>query len=288
MLVGIAWFDDECPPLEELAIRTGGLPLLPEETEWPRCPHHDTPMLFRAQIPLALTNLVPFNDPRVLQVFECHAQMDAEVCDVGAALIVKEPLGVRQPPPTSSYDVLLLHPGARKEEVYALVSRLSDDSGGILGETPQAPTIPMTLIQAAPSSVAEEAVRALTERGATAKLIPNAPTVLTPPRGGQLVVFDDGVEGMRKTTLPPLLKIQRQQQGGQIRGLLGGATPGWRDYPIDCKSCNRPSRTAVRLLDVPSDAPDTISLGMAVVQVCIRCNRGWVFRSSAQKAAAAE
>lgn len=96
--MGLAWVDDLPPDSTEPALRSGGLPLLPVAARWPACPVCGLALLFRAQVPLALTSLVPFDDPRLLLVFECYAVHDDGACAGAAALLVAEPLIPRLAP----------------------------------------------------------------------------------------------------------------------------------------------------------------------------------------------
>ena len=56
--MGIAWCDGAAVKMEAVELRSGGLPLVPDDEPWPACPRCAAPMLFRAQIPLAMTTVV--------------------------------------------------------------------------------------------------------------------------------------------------------------------------------------------------------------------------------------
>lgn len=105
MLVGLAWFDERPPPMEQVTLRVGGLPLMDRGTEWPSCVSCASPMLFRAQLPLAVSGLVGLDDDRVVLVFECHDDWRGEPCSEGVALIARGQVAPRSPP-----DGFLTHP----------------------------------------------------------------------------------------------------------------------------------------------------------------------------------
>lgn len=96
--MGLAWFDGESVPLEAVELRSGGLPLLPAGTAWPACARCATPMLFRAQVPLALTTIVGPLDERTLLLFECHAEHDGAPCGGMLALVTSGEGTPREPP----------------------------------------------------------------------------------------------------------------------------------------------------------------------------------------------
>lgn len=270
--MGIAWFDDVPPPMEEPALRTGGLPLMAEGDSWPDCPRCELPMLFRAQLPLAVTSLVAPDDPRLLLLFECHA-VDEEgcTCDGSEVRIVdaSRKLAPLEPPAACAFDVMLLDVGERAAEVMRIASALSDRELDL-----SATKLPLALLRAAPASIAQETVRTVCDAGGSAQTLPCPPTTLPMMHGGKLVPFDDAMTGVRKTTLPPLGELMTQANRGKMRGLLGGSTPGYRDHSIQC-SCGSPSRTAVRML--ATQGP--YSLEPSVVQVCLRCNSASAFRT---------
>ena len=277
--MGIAWFDDSPPPMEEPALRTGGLPLMPEGASWPDCPRCELPMLFRAQLPLAVTSLVAPNDQRMLLLFECHA-VDEQGCTCDGCEVrlvdAAEPLKPLEAPAASAFDVMLLDMGPEPDDVLRIAAALGD--GG--QPTSESVKLPMALLRAAPASIAQEAVRTLCDAGGTAHTHPCPPTVLPMMHGGKLVPFDDATTGVRKTTLPPLGELMTQANRGKMRGLLGGSTPGYRDHSIQC-SCGAMSRTAVRMLATQ----DGFSLEPSVVQICLRCGTASAFRTHSAPAA---
>lgn len=276
MPVGIAWFDEgRLAPRGEI-LRTGGAPLMPEEMTWPDCPSCGVPMLFRAQLPLSLTNLVAWDDARVLLLFECHA--DGGRCDEGVGTLVRGELIPRQPPAPVAWDVRLIDVGPRPGEVTRIVSALdqTEEAGGWAVLVP-----PLALMSQVPGSIATEAARAIAEAGGTADLRPSAPTVLEEAFGGTLVPFQDdepNPDDPVDTSLPPLGDVMELSGGRRVRALLGGSTPGWRDHHVTC--CGRPTRTAARLLGQHEPDPCGARLGPALVQVCLRCDAVRVFRSS--------
>ncbi|MFW5925851.1 MAG: hypothetical protein ACOCV4_06770 [Myxococcota bacterium] len=84
--------------MEQVTLRVGGLPLMDRGTEWPSCGWCASPMLFRAQLPLAVSGLVGLDDERVVLVFECHDDWRGEPCSEGIALIARGPVAPRSPP----------------------------------------------------------------------------------------------------------------------------------------------------------------------------------------------
>jgi hypothetical protein len=120
-----------------------------------------------------------------------------------------------------------------------------------------------------------EVAGVFTRLGARVELVPMAATTLPGVRGGRLIAFDDAIPGLRKTTLPPLDEIRALFGERAIRGLIGGATPGYRDYAFRC-NCGRRTRTAVRLL--ADTSMKGIRLGAAVAQICIHCGTGNLYR----------
>ena len=273
--MGIAWLDrEELPPMNARELRTGGLPLLETGQEWPECPRCDAPMLFRAQMPIAITSLAAASDDRLVLMFECHAETDFGICEAGAVIISrgKDP---REAPTIRTFDVLVDDIGANQEHVKKLATELQSDLGA-----PRVLVLPGVVFRAQPASIAEQAVHALQAAGATAAMRPAPVVMLTHIAGGILVPFDDGLPGMSKTTLPPLQTIVQGEGRKKIRGLIGGATPGHRDVSLVC-GCGKPTRTAVRLLASRSDEPGSLLLGAAVAQICLTCNVGTLHRTMA-------
>ncbi|MBN1655828.1 MAG: hypothetical protein JXA30_18830 [Deltaproteobacteria bacterium] len=285
--MGIAWFDDDPPPMEEPTLRIGGIPLLSPELKWPSCSRCGLPMLFRAQVPLALTSLVSPFDNRLLLFFECHAKLLRTPCDGGALLITNGVVSPRMAPKCHNFDVLLFDYGEQVQQVKAVVNSLQE--GVVERESERSTSLyakkssaskrliskPKTVLSNVPPSIGSQAVHMLSELGATVELLPVSPTTLPHVRGGKLVPFDDGSPGTRNTTLPPISKIQADFGLQTMRGLIGGATPGYRDYSYNC-NCGRQTRTAVRLL--ADTSPRVITLGPAVAQICLHCNSGSLHR----------
>ena len=270
--MGIAWFDDVAPPAEDRALRVGGLPMLPQDQPWPVCPRCDLPLLFRAQVPLALTSLVAFDDDRLLLLFECHAFRQDGPCDGSAVIISSGPTVPRPPPRDELFDVWLGVP--RSTAVRALVCRLrACDSDCQCAQDAGAP-----VLAAVPASIAGGASAVLNQVGGRTLLRPSAPTILTESHGGRLVPYDDCLPGFHRTTLPPLEHLDALADGAIMRGLLGGprAVPG--GHHSNCR-CGRPPRTAVRLLRHRQADPCGAHPGPAWAEVCLRCGEGELRRS---------
>lgn len=96
--VGIAWFDEQPPPMDEVTLRSGGLPLMGPATSWPSCTTCGVPMLFRAQLPLAISGLARHDDDRVVLVFECHAWANGQPCAQGKVVVARGEVAPRLPP----------------------------------------------------------------------------------------------------------------------------------------------------------------------------------------------
>jgi len=285
--MGIAWFDDDPPPMEEPTLRIGGIPLLTSEQLWPICPRCGLPMLFRAQVPMALTSLVSPFDDRLLLFFECHANLGRKPCDSGILVVANGNITPRTAPKCHNFDVVLVSFGADPMRVVKVVDSLrgcfdDDDSERVTslftrktasaGSRYKTPTVVLNNV---PSSIGFQAKHTLSELGAIVQLIPSSPTTLPDVRGGKLVPFDDGSPGACRTSLPGISKIQSDYGIRSMRGLIGGAVPGYRDFSLTC-SCGRRTRTAVRLL---ADASvRTINLGPTTAQICLHCGSGSLFR----------
>lgn len=272
--MGLAWFDDDPPEMGERGLRTGGLPLLPPHEPWPECPRCGGPLLFRAQLPLALTSLTGFDDERLMLIFECHAVLEEGPCDGGTALLVDGDLAPRAAPPSRGRDVVLVGLGRSEAEVMRIVQAVSEWHGRGL------PPLPRVLLHDAPPSIARETVRAVQEAGGEALVRDSNPATLGGMHGGTLVPFDDGPRATYRTTLPPLHELSRSPETGVMRGLVGAGTPGYRDHATTC-SCGRPTRTAVRLVADRGQWPTGVRLGMSVAQVCLRCDRASLHRLEA-------
>lgn len=90
--------------MEEATLRMGGLPLMGASPPWPGCPLCDRPMLFRVQLPLAVSGLVGFDDDRVVLLFECHAWRHGEECTQSEVLVARGGLSPRDPPRRATSD----------------------------------------------------------------------------------------------------------------------------------------------------------------------------------------
>ena len=233
-------------------------------------------MLFRGQVPLSLTGLVAFDDPRVLLVFECHARPGGMACLEWQALIMEGELGLVEPPAVNTFDVWLERTGAHPEQALRLAAALAATE--LPAGSARGLELPFAVMEACPGYIADEAVRALRYVGAQVSLRPTAPTTLANCYGGRLMPFDDGQPGLARTTLPALDGLLEAARGGTMRGLIAGDEPGYRDHSFQC-SCGRPTRTALRLL-AHREAGDGPKLGPAIVQVCLRCDLAWVHRST--------
>jgi hypothetical protein len=281
--MGIAWFDGGSVPMEAVELRSGGLPLLAEHDLWPTCPRCDAPLLFRAQIPLAMTSLVGPLDERTMSLFECHAETEGAHCDGTLALLASGERAPRQPPTPVAFDVLLEDAGPNAEQVAAVVARLGGDdfaqsrSGGDEDATRPTPTLAQqqTLARGIPATMAEQTLRILEESGARVVLRESPPTTLAAMAGAVLVPFDDGVPGASRTTLPPLAGLSASANGRRMRGFLGGSTPGNREHSVACV-CGKPTRTVARLLGTPEGE---LALAPSVAQLCLSCGRAHYHRT---------
>jgi hypothetical protein len=285
--MGIAWLDDDPPPMAEPALRIGGMPLLSSEQLWPNCPRCGLPMLFRAQIPLALTSLVSPYDDRLLLFFECHAHIHSTPCNGGALIITKGVASPREAPVCQYYGVHLFSFGDFSEHVARVIEALQDDpdenelEGAMSSHIRRSANekerfkTPLLVLNNVPSSIGFQALHTLSELGATVELVPVSPTTLPEIRGGKLVPFDDGSFSACRTTLPSIRKIHDNFGAKALRGLMGGATLGNRDYTYSC-SCGRQTRTAVRLF--ADDSVRIIPLGQTIAQVCVHCGTGSLYR----------
>lgn len=103
--MGLAWFDGDSVGTGAAELRSGGLPSLPDDAPWPACPSCHAPLLFRAQIPLAVTTVVGPYDERTLLLFECHAAPHGEPCDGALALVATGDRAPREPPSSRTRDV---------------------------------------------------------------------------------------------------------------------------------------------------------------------------------------
>jgi|GEM_PF-5680484 len=268
--MGIAWFDGGSVAMDAVELRSGGLPLLAENDVWPSCPRCDAPLLFRAQIPLAMTSLVGPLDERMMSLFECHAETEGTHCDGTLALLTSGERAPRQPPTPVAFDVLLEDAGPNAEQVAAVVARLGGDE---IAQPPLAPQ--QTLARGIPATMAEQTMRILEESGARVVLRESPPTTLAAMAGAVLVPFDDGLPGASRTTLPPLAALSRSAEGRRMRGFLGGSTPGNREHSFACV-CGKPTRTVARLLGTPEGE---LALAPSVAQLCLSCGRGHYHRT---------
>lgn len=268
--MGIAWFDGDPVEMEALELRSGGLPLLTESTPWPACPRCDAPLLFRAQIPLAMTSLLSPLDERTMMLFECHAETEGTLCDGAAAVLSTGECAPRQPPAAQAFDVFLDEAGPNPEDVAGILGRLA-------GEDARWPAAGQIVARGIPAAMAEQTVRILEEAGARIVLRESPPTTLASVNGALLMPFDDGVDGASRTTLPALGGLVGSSKR-RMRGLIGGATAGYRDHSFTC-TCGKPTRTIARLLAV-SDAG--VELAPAVAQLCLACGRAHYHRTGAR------
>lgn len=284
--MGIAWFDDEAPPISEPVLRIGGIPILTPDQTWPICMRCGVPMLFRAQIPLALTSLVSPYDNRLLHFFECHAHLDNSICDFGTLLISEGTGTPREAPVCQMFGVLLLDYGPNTIPVARVVNTLLDPMDSVdFNRVNQSHdykdaselcfNLPAMIMSNVPPSIGIQAIATLSDMGASIKLVPMAPTTLPDVRGGKLIPFDDGNPSSHKTTLPKITKIQADFGQQAMRGFIGGSTPGYRDHGFKC-TCGRPTRTAVRLL--ADESIEVIHLGPTVAHLCIHCSSGSLYR----------
>lgn len=278
--MGIAWFDDDDVSIDEAALRLGGLPLLASHQEWPRCIECQVPMLFRGQIPLALTSLVGPSDDRLLAIFECHVRVPGGSCLEGAVVVARAHSGLRQAPAADRFDVVLDTLGPDESSVQRVIEAFVDqqESANDNHEPPQPMTRsqpPVVMVSNVTDEMGTSALSMVEQLGARGRLTPAAPTTLSESRNGRLVPYDDGTSA-RRTTLAPLMELSEQLGRKTIRGLIGGATPGYRDYSHQC-SCGRATKTAVRLLGDLTMQP--VALGPAVAQFCFGCGGATLLRT---------
>lgn len=277
--MGIAWFDDGEITPDEASLRLGGLPLLGAQQSWPTCPDCAVPMLFRGQVPLALTSLVGPSDGRVLSIFECHARVEGGSCLEGAVVVTRGSCAQREAPPTDRFDVVLDELGPDEESVQRVIEAFLDeqesanDNHEAMPRTRSQP--PVVMVSNVSDEIGVTALSIAEQLGARGHLQPLAPTTLAIARNGRLVPYDDGTSA-RQTTLAPLLELAEQLGKKSIRGLIGGVTPGYRDYAHQC-ACGRPTKTAVRLMGDLTMKP--VPLGPAVAQFCLGCGTGSLLRT---------
>lgn len=289
--MGIAWFDDGDLAVEDGNLRLGGLPWLGETQGWPRCVECGVPMLFRGQIPLALTSLVGPSDGRLLSIFECHAQLrwrspatgldDGGSCLEGSVVVTRGSHVLRHPPAPDRFDVVLDALGPDEASVQRVMEAFweQQESANDNHEVDPSPRTrsepPVVMMSNVTNEIGHTALSMVQQLGASGRLAPVAPTTLMQARSGRLVPYDDGTSA-RMTTLAPLLELSEQLGRKAIRGLIGGATPGYRDYAHTC-SCGRPTKTAVRLLGDTHMKP--VALGPAVAQFCMGCGNATLLRT---------
>ena len=270
--MGIAWVDDGATDEQELDLRWGGRPLLPQSQPWPTCPDAGTPMLFRGQIPLALTSLASPLDDRMLAVFECHhhvAERSTSPCHHGAVLILPgSGLALRDPPRVASYDVVLSDPGDQPQALQQTLSAL---------DLTLPTAFPAWLLDAVPPSLADATVAALSSCGAKAEVRASPPMVLPECVGGRMVPFEAAERNARTTTLPPLEQLLKPSEHACMRGVLGGTVQDGRHSGVDCR-CGQQARIAAQLFACPTSDP-RIELGSAYVVHCSHCGATWYARS---------
>ena len=271
--MGIAWFDADPPPMPEVTLRTGGLPLLGEQQNWPVCAVCDLPMLFRAQIPLALTSLAAPSDNRLLLVFECHAQLEGRCCREATLVVSETPGPPRSPPGCDRFDLILTAWGEQPAALARVIESLVT-----AGPVPDlGRPVPFPLLRGMTGRDAQAASSLLRQRGAGIDLRPSALLTLSSARGGHLVPFDDEVPHARRTTLPPLRVLRDEVGASVMRGLIGGSTPGYRDQGTICAECTAPHRTALRLFADQTHSLG-VGLGISTVQFCVGCGLGTLDR----------
>ncbi len=289
--MGIAWFDDGELVAENASLRLGGLPWIGEAQQWPTCVECGVPMLFRGQIPLALTSLVGPSDGRLLSIFECHARLrwfspttgldHGGSCLEGSVVVTRGSHILRQPPAPDRFDLVLdaLGPdeGSVQRVIEAFVEQHESANDNHVEESrPRTRSQPpLVMMSNVTDEIGHSALSMVEQLGARGRLAPVAPTTLAEARSGRLVPYDDGTSS-RLTTLAPLLELSEQFGRKAIRGLIGGATPGYRDYAHTC-ACGRATKTAVRLLGDTQMQP--VPLGPAVAQFCMGCGNATLLRT---------
>lgn len=229
-------------------------------------------MLFRAQVPLLNTSLVSFDDERLISIFECH-HPDHQ-CQTALGW-VHEPAAPTAAPKATTFDVVLKTMGAAPSQVLAAF----EDDPGVLSE---GTSLPAVVVAGASQEMAQQACSLIIAAGGDAWTRPNPPRTLLEMHGGQVMPYEEEAPGARRTTLPPLGELKSEAGAQTMRGLFGGATPGYRDHGETC-GCGRPMRTAVRLMGAPTPDNGGIRLDPAYVQVCTRCGLASVHRMNAKQ-----
>jgi len=240
-------------------------------------------MLFRGQVPLALTSLVGPSDDRWLSVFECHARAEGGACLQGAVLVSGGACVLREAPSATQFDVVLDEfgpdPGAVQRVMTAFheAAQSANDNDEANDSTPPwtGGALPLVILSNVPVAVGQNTLSMVEQLGGRGRLTLVAPTTLALSRTGLLVPYDDGTSP-RTTTLAPLLELSERLGRKAIRGLIGGATPGYRDTN-DCCACGRRPRTAVRLFADTTMEP--VPLGPAVAQFCSGCSTATLLRT---------
>lgn len=277
--MGIAWFDDSEITPDEASLRLGGLPLLGAHQPWPTCVECDVPMLFRGQIPLALTSLVGPSDGRVLSIFECHARVDGGSCLEGTVVVTRGSCAPRSAPKIDRFDVVLDELGPDEDSVQRVIEAFLDEQESANDNHITPPRTrsqpPIVMVSNVSDEIGVTALSIAEQLGARGHLAPIAPTTLEHACNGRLVPYDDGTSA-RQTTLAPLVELSEQLGRQSIRGLIGGVTPGYRDYAHQC-ACGRATKTAVRLMGDLHMKP--VALGPAVAQFCLGCGSASLLRT---------
>jgi len=226
-------------------------------------------MLFRAQLPLAATGLVSPDDDRLVLIFESHGSDSLGATSTGGMVeVVRGSLSPRSAPPVSAHDLIVLELGPQADRVIDVLERLR----GLPFRFGDALSLPYTVMTAVPASIALEAIRLLSDLGATVDLPPTAPATLDWVRGGTLIPFNEGRRRGPSQTLLTLHDLKRAERP-RLRAIFGNSALSYRAPQHPC--CGSPMRTVARLMgdDTRRNQSD-ISLGPAAVHLCLLCNRG--------------
>lgn len=240
--------------MERPALRLGGVPLLPRDLAWPQCHRHGRPLLFRAQLPIATTTIAAASDPRMLAVFECHADHS---CREGEVLVVRDALAPRESPGPTGWDLRLLDLGRSPLTVLCALSAVTPAP---VNHLPLPTRIPTRCAEA----TAHDTALMLRDLGAEVYAVPASEARLATCHGARLVAFEDDLDD-------PMPIATDEGLRAVVVGLRR------REPILRCDGCDRDTRVVARLLPF-RDSPTDRLLGLTAVRMCLRCDRGWLRR----------